>query len=180
MKMHMLVVMLSMVLVSCASSPKLPVEADPGSCSVKQVAPSDQNPMGGSIITCPDGSSVLVSNGANGTNGVNGTNGIDGKDGKDGTNGTNGVDGQPGANGHDGANGLDGTQIQMVQFCQHSTGSYPSTFPEYGFCINSELWAVYSTNGGFLTKILPGDYTSNGVNSSCNFRVGSSCSVTQI
>lgn len=69
-----------------------------------------------------------------------------------------------------------GTLILPVQFCPGTT-IYPSTFVEQGFCINNELWAVYSLNGGFLTLIPPGNYSSNGINSSCNFQVLANCLV---
>ena len=73
---------------------------------------------------------------------------------------------------------LNGTVVTPVQFCPNQT-SYPSTFSEVGFCINGSLWAVYSANGGFLTEVVPGNYSSDGINSSCTFVVGPNCSVTE-
>lgn len=72
---------------------------------------------------------------------------------------------------------LSGTVVQPVKFC-HETASYPSTFPEYGFCIGNNLYAVYSLNDGFLTLVPPGAYHSNAVGSVCNFTVYANC-VTQ-
>jgi hypothetical protein len=66
----------------------------------------------------------------------------------------------------------------IVQFCPGTT-SYPQTFNEIGFCINSQLYAVYSANSGFLTLVPPGTYSSDGINSSCTFVVGQNCEVSQ-
>lgn len=77
-------------------------------------------------------------------------------------------------NGTNGLNGLDATQIRTVQFCPGTT-VYPSTFNEVGFCINNQLWGVYSLNNGFLTQIVPGAYSSNAIGSSCNFVVLPNC-----
>lgn len=84
-------------------------------------------------------------------------------------NGTNGTDG------HDGASG---TLVTSVQFCP-GVGHYPDTFPEVGFCINHNIYAVYSANGGFLTEVLPGHWSSDGIGSTCSFTVGADCQVTQ-
>ncbi len=75
-----------------------------------------------------------------------------------------------------GSNGSAGTVIEPIQFCSNAT-SYPNTFSEIGFCIGGNLYAVYSANDGFLSAIPNGNYTSNGINSSCNFTV-TGCSVT--
>src|ERR1700677_3947355 len=66
---------------------------------------------------------------------------------------------------------INGTVIQPVQFCLHPVTTYPSTFAEVGFCINGEIYAVYSANDGFLSPIPSGNYTSDGINASCNFTV---------
>ena len=118
------------------------------SCTVTSVPANDVAPNGGSLITCPDGTSSLVLNGSSGTNGTNGS------------------------------NGTNGTVVSPIQFCS-GTGSYASaTFPEVGFCIGGNLYAVYSTNGGFLTEVLPGNWYSDGINSSCSFTVAANCVVT--
>jgi hypothetical protein len=83
-------------------------------------------------------------------------------------------------NGINGVNGTNGTNsaISPIQFCP-GTPSYPSdVFPEVGFCINNSIYAVYSANGGFLTEVLPGNWSSDGINSSCNFTVLPNCVIT--
>lgn len=72
---------------------------------------------------------------------------------------------------------VNGTQVVPVQFCLATT-TYPSTFSEVGFCIDGSLYAVYSTNSGFMTEIPPGTYSSDGVNSSCTFTVSANCKVS--
>ena len=84
--------------------------------------------------------------------------------------------GSNGLNGSNGSNGVDLTPISKVQFCT-STTVYPTTFSEVGFCIGGKLWGVYSTNGGFLTDVADGTWSSDGINSSCSFTV-SGCTVT--
>jgi len=86
----------------------------------------------GSLISCPDGTSSLVTN------------------------------------------GIDAQQITIVQFCQGTT-TYPTNFDEVGLCINNKIYAVYSANGGFMVEVVPGVYSSNGINSSCTFTVAPNC-----
>jgi hypothetical protein len=81
-----------------------------------------------------------------------------------------------GANGSNGSNGTNGTVVTPIQFCP-GTSSYPSTFIEVGFCINDSIWAVYSANGGFLTEILPGKWSSNAIGSRCDFTVLPHCRI---
>lgn len=85
-----------------------------------------------------------------------------------------GPQGNQGPAGQTGPAGSDLNPIRIVQFCLGST-QYPTTFAEVGFCINNEVWAVYSANSGFLTLVPPGLYNSNGINSSCNFEVKTNC-----
>jgi hypothetical protein len=133
------------------------LQGAPGTdCTVTSVSANLAAPNGGSLISCQDGSQSLV---LNGTSGINGTNGNAGATGQAGTNGTN------------------GTIIVAVQFCP-GTPTYPSTFLEVGFCINNTLYAVYSANDGFLTEVTPGEYSSDGINASCNFTVAANCVVT--
>ena len=80
-------------------------------------------------------------------------------------------------NGTNGSDGTAGTLVTAIQFCGSVTGSYPSTFPEIGFCINNNIYAVFSTNGGFLTEVLPGTWSSDGINASCTFTVSAGCVV---
>lgn len=107
-----------------------------------------------------------------GATGLTGANGQDGSNGLNGSNGNNGVDG---TNGTNGTNGVNGTVVLPVQFCPGSSTVYPNTFPEIGFCINNNIYAVYSTNGGFLSLMTPGTYSSAGVGSACNFTIAANC-----
>lgn len=88
-----------------------------------------------------------------------------------GPHGDRGSDGSPGTAG---INGTSGTVVSVLQLCL-GTPSYPSTFIEDAVCINNQLYAVYSTNGGFLTQLTPGAYSSNAVGSRCNFTVLPGC-----
>lgn len=116
------------------------VSGAPGSpgigCEVSSVSGSAA-PNGGSLITCPT-SSALVLNGA------------------------------PGAA---------GTVITSKQLCP-GTPSYPSAFIEVAFCIDDEIYGVYSANGGFMTWFPAGTYMSNGINASCNLTIGAHCTVS--
>ena len=147
----------------CGKGPdSVGVRGAPGtSCSVTPAT-------GGALIQCTDGTSQFVSNGTDGATGATGATG---------SQGPTGPQGNPGNTGPQGAPGTPGTQIQMVQFCP-GTPSYPSTFPEYGIKIGTQIWAVYSANGGFLTYIPPGQYLSNAVGSSCTFTVNADGSIS--
>jgi hypothetical protein len=112
--------------------------------------------------------------GDQGIQGLPGSNGIDGTNGVDGAQGPQGL---PGPQGIPGPTGQDGTQITVVQFCPNDTPSYPSTFPEVGVCIDNQLYAVYSTHGGFLALLTPGIYNSNAVGSNCDFTVLPNCQI---
>ncbi len=92
--------------------------------------------------------------------------------------GYQGAQGLPGLAGQSvtGPAGSDGTIVTPVQFCP-GTPSYPSTFIESGLCINGKIYAVYSANDGFLTYLPTGSYSSNAINSRCNFTVLSNCGV---
>lgn len=120
--------------------------------------------------------------------------------GRDGTNGLNSsctvitlAVGQPGApnggaviNCSDGSSsvvlngtpGNSGTIVAPVQFCSGIT-TYPNTFNELGICVDNKVYGIYSLNGGFMTLLPPGAYSSNGVNSSCNFTIEANCIVVQ-
>lgn len=89
------------------------------------------------------------------------------------TSGSNGPQGIPGL---DGANG---STITPVQFCTAFTPQYPDSFPEYGLCINNQLYGVY-WNGttAFLAYLPPGAYNSTSLsNTTCNFTIVSGCTV---
>lgn len=137
-----------------------PTGAPGSNCTVTSVAANGVAPNGGSLISCSDGTESLVLNGTTGTTGASGATGATGATGPQGPAGTN------------------GTIVTAVQFCPGST-SYPNEFNEVGFCIGGNIYAVYSTNDGFLSEVPPGEYSSDGVNSSCTFTIGSNCQVTQ-
>lgn len=108
-----------------------------------------------------------------------------GKDGKVGEQGPQGVSGptgpkgdtgDPGPVGPIGSPGNNATPVTIVQFCS-GTPSYPSTFIEIGFCLNGQVYATYSANGGFSTLLPPGAYTSAGIGSSCNFTLLPNCQI---
>ena len=88
-----------------------------------------------------------------------------------------GPQGPRGEQGIPGVNGSPAQIISSVQFCP-GVSNYPSTFPEIGFCIDNNLYAVYSANDGFLTLIPPGYYHSNAIGSNCNFMVLPNCQVS--
>jgi hypothetical protein len=119
------------------------------SCTVTAVS-------GGVNIICPNGSQSFVANGAAGAAGQTGA---------------------TGATGATGPQGLPGTNITWVQFCTSCTATYPSDFPEGAFCINNNLYAVYSANDGFMSLLPPGEYSSDGINCSCTFTVAANCKI---
>jgi len=122
------------------------------SCSVIPVVANIVAPDGGALVTCGETSSLIL-------------------------NGAKGDTGSTGATGATGQAGTPGTLVTPIQFCS-GTGSYPSHFPEVGFCINDKIYAVYSANGGFLTEVAPGTWSSNGINNSCTFTVSPHCVVS--
>jgi hypothetical protein len=104
--------------------------------------------VGGVKLSCPDGSTQTLLNGVNGQNGNNGNNGID------------------------------GTVITSIKFCPNIPDTYPSSFPEYGVCMNNQLYAVYwNGSQAFLALLTPGNYSSTSPQG-CSFHVVSGCSIT--
>lgn len=85
-------------------------------------------------------------------------------------NGSDGLTGLPGADGKD-------AEYQVVQFCPGTT-VYPSQFNEVGFIINGKIYGVYSIHDGALVYLPPGAYSSNVVNSSCNFVINPDNSIS--
>lgn len=77
-----------------------------------------------------------------------------------------------------GANGINATPVTIVKFCPGDT-HYADEFNEVGLCIGGTIYAVYSANDGFLTKVPSGRYSSIGINSTCNFTITSNCGVTE-
>lgn len=88
--------------------------------------------------------------------------------------------GPQGPKGEDGKDGKDSNPIVTVSLCPGDQPSYPSSFPEYGVCIDNQLYAVYSVNGGFFALIPPGTYQSNAVGSHCTFKVLENCQVERL
>lgn len=152
-----------------------------------QSCSASQDASGGVTILCEDGTSTYVYPGAAGSNGINGTNGSNGQDGAagatgsqgvagqngtngvNGQNGSNGVDGQNGSNGQDGApgaNGIDATPVTIVPLCPGVSNH--AVFVEIGICLGGKLYGVYSANGGFMTYLADGAYSSNAIGSACN------------
>ncbi len=112
-----------------------------------------------------------------GAQGLQGIQGAVGPQGLQGIMGPSGPQGVIGPAGIPGVSGAPGTLVTFVKFCNEVT-NYPSTFPEYGLCVSGQLFAVYSTHGGFGVLVPPGYYSSHGVNSSCNFTVGANCAIS--
>lgn len=89
----------------------------------------------------------------------------------------NGIAGATGAKGTQGQSGTNATPITIVQLCPGFVPSYPNIFPESALCIDSQLYGVYSANGGFLALLTPGTYSSDGINASCNLTILPNCVV---
>lgn len=113
-----------------------------------------------------------------GPKGDTGTQGQQGQQGQQGDKGDKGDAGAVGATGTTGNPGLDATSPKSVKLCNYPA-VYPSSFPEYGLCIDNKLFAVYY-NGtyAFLAEIVPGRYISTSPQS-CTFVVTENCEVTQ-
>lgn len=100
--------------------------------------------------------------------------------GRKGDPGDTGQNGQAGAIGAAGPRGADGTSVTPRQFCTAQSGSYPGSFPEYGLCINDELYAVFWSGGNsWLAKLYPGTYVSTATGLACTFTVAAHCMVHQ-
>lgn len=90
-----------------------------------------------------------------------------------GDSGSQGIQGEQGIPGRDGEDGED-AQVSIVKLCPGVT-TYPTRFVEVAFCFDGKLYGTYSANGGFSTELPPGNYSSNAIGSSCNFRVLPDC-----
>lgn len=93
-----------------------------------------------------------------------------------GAQGATGAAGSNGANGTNGTNGTNATPVSLIKLCP-GTPSH-TVFVEYAICVQNQLYAVYSANGGFLTLLSPGGYTSDGIGSACNLTVAANCVVS--
>jgi len=155
------VLLVSLVLAGCGDAPTrfVPVEGTPGkdgkNCATEQAE-------GGIYVICEGSDAVFISNG------------------RDGATGATGPVGAPGADGAPGPAGTNATPITVVQFCPNVVPTYPNRFPEYGLVINGSIFGVYSANGGFLALLPPGDYHSNAIGSSCNFRINADATVSPL
>lgn len=117
---------------------------------------------------------VFVSTGCSPVYGPKGDQGVSGGQGPSGANGLT-IVGPQGPAGVAGVNGTNAS-IGIVPLCP-GVSSY-GTFVEVGLCINNDLYAVYSTHGGFMTYLAPGNYSSNAVGSACNLTVSANCVVS--
>lgn len=80
--------------------------------------------------------------------------------------------------GPQGPQGKPGTGVSKIQFCPGYTTTYPTTFPEYGTCIEGQLYAVYwDTHNAWEALIVPGYYKSTSTSAPCNFTVFDNCTV---
>lgn len=112
---------------------------------------------------------VGCAKGDRGDVGATGSVGSQGVAGNDGSTGSVGATGPRGEVGPSGTNGADGQPAQVVALCP-GVSTY-GTFVEVALRINGKLYAVYSANGGFLTYLAPGAYSSNAIGSACSFTV---------
>lgn len=140
-------------------------------------------------IICPDGTSFIFPQPKDGVDGQVGQTGLPGNDGQDGYSCTviqtetgatiNCQDGTTasinnGTNGIDGVDGEDATGVSSVQFCPNIAGS----FPEFGMCINNELYAVFmgANNQVRMSRLTPGTFsTTDG--RQCTFTVVEGCTI---
>lgn len=126
--------------------------------------------------------------GIQGAQGVAGAKGAKGDTGAQGPQGIQGIPGIQGATGAQGATGMVGAQgpkgepgIQGIPGAGSNGGMTPvklcandnSAFPEYGFVIGSNLYAVYygvlnGTLNAFMARLNPGNYTSTN-STNCTF-----------
>jgi hypothetical protein len=148
------------------------VSAPSGSCGTN---PDGSNVTGSVVVMAQDDGSGSWNANENDQTSILLCNGSTGQTGATGATGSQGA---TGATGQNGSNGTNATLVTVVQFCENTT-VYPSTFSEVGVCLGGQLYAVYSLNDGFLSLIPPGAYSSDGVNSSCTFTVGTNCTISQ-
>lgn len=88
-------------------------------------------------------------------------------------------DGHDGASGPAGPAGVDTANVTAVKFCRNAVTVYPSSFPEYGFCISGRLYATYwDGHNAWSAEVVPGYYASTSTSAPCNFTVSTNCVVT--
>lgn len=122
------------------------------------------------LTACGDFKGDRGYDGTPGQAGPRGEAGIDGQQGSAGNTGT------PGSTGAQGPAGADGKIATVVQLCP-GTPVYGSVYVETAICINNQLYGVYSANGGFLTLLTPGAYSSNAIGSACSLTVLPNCEI---
>lgn len=148
------------------------VDLTPKSCTVERISASE------SRVTCPDGTSAVISDGqdgADGSDGKDGLNGRDGADGRDGNDGVNGRDGHDGADGRDGHNTEDSedSTVAMIPLCS-SRGN-----TTYGMCVNGKLYGnVWDGHSSLLVQLVPKTYNESSTGLGCTFKVSAGCAVT--
>lgn len=203
-----IIMCLSLLLVGCDNGAKLLdcvdgcTEVQVGSPGAQGDAGlSIVGPQGSQGETGAAGQSVVGPQGAAGSNGIDGAAGVNGQDG---INGLNGAAGPQGIQGIAGSNGLDGlkgdtgdtgpmgpqgtpgsqgsagtnaTPVTIVNLCPGVT-TYASVFVEVAICLDNKLYGVYSSLGGFMTYLPPGNYSSNAIGSACNLTVLPNCQVS--
>lgn len=71
-----------------------------------------------------------------------------------------------------------GYTVTAVKFCEGYTTVYPTSFPEYGFCINGKLYATFSENGAaWTTEVAVGAYISTSTSAPCSFQYLGNCQI---
>lgn len=199
-----LLIITALLLATACSKAKQGPQGATGATPTVTKGPANQNecPGGGVSISFADGSTTVLCNGTTGPSGGPGPQGATGPAGQDGqtpiisvvaaptavcpsggealevNNVIEGIvcNGSAGSPGTNGSNGTDATPVAIVPLCPGSP-AYPSVFVEIALCINSNLYGVYSANGGFLTYLPPGGYSSNAIGSACNLTIQPNCVV---
>lgn len=133
------------------------------------------------IILTACGTNTYYLPGNNGAAGATGSSGLIGNTGEQGIQGSTGIIGPTGAigiTGSEGVTGNSGANISYIKFCNNYIGSYPGSFPEYGICIDNNLFAVYwDGRNSWLAMVYPGYYKSTSTTAPCNFTVLPNCIV---
>lgn len=125
-------------------------------------------------VVCLTSCSPVV--GPQGAAGPKGDNGVAGSQGEQGPKGDNGAEGPAGVAGPQGTAGV---SVAPIQFCPNVVEHYPNSFPEFGFCIGGNLYAVYwDGTHAFEALIAPGRYISTSPEG-CSFTVSANCEVSQ-
>jgi len=65
-----------------------------------------------------------------------------------------------------------------VKFCANQTVSYPNSFPEWGLCLQNQLYAVFfDGQNAWWAQIPAGNYRTTSTGLICNFTVKENCVV---